>query len=92
MQRLEEQQSTLQAENHQLEADIAALSSLDRIEHDARDRLGMIPARKIEYVSVDTPAPSGPLLPRPILALPEGQPPSQTDSWLDSLLKVLPLP
>ncbi len=91
LQRLEREKASRTAQIHQLEADVAALSSLDRIDRAARDRLGMAPARRIEYVSVTTEAPTVPLLPRPIIdatpALVE-----QDDPWWQSLLRALPLP
>lgn len=88
--RLEQEKASRTAQIHQLEADVAALSSLDRVDRAARERLGMTPARRIEYVSVMTAAPSGPLLPRPVLG---AEPAAQPDgaSWWQSLLKALPL-
>ena len=90
LQRLEAERSLLKAEVYDLEAEVAALSSLDRTERAARERLGMIPARSIEYVAVEIEAPSGPLLPRPLvsprLEQPDGEP------WWQSMLKALPLP
>lgn len=91
MQRLERQKAMQTAEIHKLEADVAALSSLDRIDRAARDRLGMTTARRIEYVKVNTEAPSGPLLPRPVV---DATPyvPSKSDPWWQELFRVLPLP
>ena len=48
------------AEMHQLEAEVAALASLDRTERAARERLGMVPARNIQYISVSVEAPADP--------------------------------
>jgi len=90
MQRLETQRTSLQAEVYDLEAEVAALSSLDRTERAARERLGMIQARNIDYMSVDVEAPSGPLLPRP-LVIAQTRPPAG-EPWWQSLLKALPLP
>ncbi len=89
LQQLEAQRTDLNAQIHQLEADVAALSSLDRTERAARDRLGMVPAlNRLDYITVDVQSPSGPLLPRPILE----PAPLQTDTepWWQSLLRVLP--
>ena len=52
MRDLEQQRADLQAQIYQTEADVAALASLDRTERIARDRLGMVPARVSQYVSV----------------------------------------
>lgn len=91
MRLLEREKAARTAQIHQLEADVAALSSLDRIDRAARDRLGMAPARFVEYVSVPTEAPSTPLLPRPIIDVsPVVE--QQNTPWWQSLLRVLPLP
>ncbi|MGE0687244.1 MAG: septum formation initiator family protein [Dehalococcoidia bacterium] len=91
MQRLERERAQKTAEIHQLEKDVAALSSLDRIDRNARERLGMVPARRFEYVSVNTEAPTVPLLPRPIIdSTPIPEP--QSEPWWQSLIKALPLP
>src|SRR5213593_4635459 len=52
IQRLEAQRLESSAQVHELEAEVAALQSLDRIERNGRDRLGMVPARNITYVDV----------------------------------------
>lgn len=91
MQRLERDKAQKTAEIHQLEKDVAALSSLDRIDRNARDRLGMVPARSFQYVTVDTEAPTVPLLPRPIIdATPNAAP--KPEVWWKSFIKALPLP
>jgi cell division protein FtsL len=91
LQRLETQRADLTAQNHQLAAEIAALSSLDRVERAARERLGMVPARRVEHVSVGIEAPDGPLLPRPLTsATPPPAPKNET--WWRSLIRALPLP
>lgn len=91
MQRLEAERADRTAQVHQLESEVAALSSLDRTERAARDRLGMVPARRTDFVVVNVEAPSGPLLPRPILN-PAEDVPVKTDHWWQSLFKALPLP
>jgi cell division protein FtsL len=89
LQILEQQKTDLTAQQHQLEAEVAALASLDRTERAARDRLGMVPARNIQYVSVNVEAPDEPLLPRPLLKLKPAEVPSEP--WWRSLIKALPL-
>jgi cell division protein FtsB len=86
--RLEQERAALTAQNHQLEADIAALASLERTERAARERLGMVPAVRTEYLSVDTPAPAGPLLPRPLLG-PDAPPAGSGVAWWQTLLEAL---
>jgi len=88
MQHLETQRDDLSAQVRQLEADVATLSSLDRTERAARDRLGMIPARKTDFVVVNVQAPSDPLLPRPILNSVDHAP-IKTDHWWQSLYKAI---
>jgi cell division protein FtsL len=90
LQRLEAQRTDLSAQARQLEAEVAALSSLDRTERAARERLGMVPARRTDYVAVQVEAPSGPLLPRPILNPVQREP--QHESWWRSLIRELPTP
>ncbi|MPZ49926.1 MAG: hypothetical protein GEU75_11645 [Dehalococcoidia bacterium] len=89
LQDIEAERTRLSAEIHQLEAEVAALSSLDRTERAARDRLGMVPAVRLEYVSVGVEAPAGALLPRPlIIASPGAQ--RQPLPWWQTLLQSLP--
>jgi hypothetical protein len=89
MQRLETERVDTLARIHDLEADIAALASLDRTERAARDRLGMVPATSITYIEVGVPAPAGPLLPRPLTETPD--PIRDTRAWWEKLLQVLPI-
>lgn len=91
LQTLEVQRSDLQAQIYDLEAEVAALASLERTERMAKERLGMIAARNQTYLSVEVEAPSGPLLPRPLLDL---EAPAQADPepWWRSLLDLLPKP
>ena len=91
LQTLEAQRSDLQAQIYDLEAEVAALASLERTERMARDRLGMIPARNQAYLSVSVEAPSGPLLPRPLLDL-EADSQSDPAPWWRAVLEFLPRP
>ncbi|HWC30091.1 MAG TPA: septum formation initiator family protein, partial [Dehalococcoidia bacterium] len=89
LQELEKERSQLTAQIHQLEADVAALSSLDRTERAARERLGMVPAPRTDYLSVGVEAPDGALLPRPILSAYATHGPS-ADPWWQIILQSLP--
>ncbi len=91
LQTLEDQKTTLQAQIYDLEAEVGALASLDRTQRAATERLGMVPARTQDYISVNVEGPSGPLLPRPILKL-QSPPPPNDETWWQSFLKALPLP
>ncbi|HWC30946.1 MAG TPA: septum formation initiator family protein [Dehalococcoidia bacterium] len=90
MRRLETERATLKAEVYDLEAEVAALSSLERTERAAKERLGMIQARTINYMAVEVEAPSGPLLPRPLVTPPTAPPPEEP--WWESALRALPIP
>ncbi len=87
--RLEQDRANWQASVHQLEAQVAALTSLERVERDARERLGMVPAQEQIHLEVDVPAPKQQLIPRRYLD--EEPPPSEPGgSWWDPLLRLLP--
>jgi cell division protein FtsB len=47
----------MQAENHEIEAEVAQLSSLARVDWEARTRLQMVPATKTLYIEVNHPVP-----------------------------------
>jgi cell division protein FtsL len=89
MSRIERERLDWQASVHELEAEVAALTSLDRIEREARERLGMVPAQERIYVEVDTPVPQQQLIPRRFLDE-ETESTEPSDSWWDSLLRFLP--
>ena len=91
LQLLEAQKTQMTAEMHLLQTEVAALASLDRTERAARERLGMVPARNIQYISVSVEAPADPLLPRPLLNNAK-QVQTPSEPWWRSLYKALPLP
>ena len=74
---------------HRLEAEVATLTSLERVEREARGRLGMVPAREILYLEVDAPPPRPELVPRRFshYASDAGE---SGNSWWQDLLKLLP--
>ncbi len=90
LQQLQVERTILKAEVLEIEAEVAALASLERTERAARERLGMIRARNISYLSVQVEAPSGPLLPRPLVEPIAKQP--LNEAWWKSLFRALPLP
>ena len=89
MQQLEAERAELTAQIHQLEAEVAALASLDRTDRAARERLGMVQARQITYVSVGVESPGGALLPRPLVSLSPSV--ERDDPWWQALIRSLPL-
>lgn len=87
---LEQRRSDLQAAIYNAQVDIARLGSLERIEREARDRLGMVPAERTVSVQVRVPPPA----PRQIPAryVPEPPPASTPPAgWWHRLLAQLPL-
>lgn len=90
IQKLEVERVDSLARIHDLEADISALASLDRTERAARERLGMVLPVNITYIQVGVPAPTGPLLPRPMAddatPVPDGR------AWWERFLRALPFP
>jgi cell division protein FtsL len=89
---LERQRNDWQARIHELEAEVASLASLDRIENEARDRLKMQAPEDTVYITVDLPAPESQPIPERFLP-PKNQETTQGDkSWWQSLLDLLPLP
>lgn len=92
IQGLERQRLALQAQQHELETEVAGLASLSRIENDARQRLGLVPPQARRTLSVDVAAPEGgmPKLPsrfaprRGVGADAEGSP------WWRDLVNLLP--
>jgi cell division protein FtsL len=88
---LERVRNDWQARTQELEAEIAVLGSLDRIEKEARDRLGMVPPGETVYITVDQPAPEKQIVPLRFLP-PEKEQPRQEESWWESILGMLPVP
>ncbi|HEY8172337.1 MAG TPA: septum formation initiator family protein [Dehalococcoidia bacterium] len=60
---LNRERATKQAANHDLEAEVAQLSSLARVDWEARTRLGMQPANRTLYIDVNAELPAHDSLP-----------------------------
>jgi cell division protein FtsL len=88
--RLEQERQDWSAQVHSLEAEVATLTSLDRVEREARDRLGMVPAENVLYLEVGVPPPQQQLLPRRF-ATSEPSASEPGTSWWQALLRLLPL-
>ncbi len=90
LQRLEDERSATQAEVHQLEAEVAVLTSIDRIDSEARDRLGMVPADNTMTLSVEKQAPGQQLVPlRYLTEKPEASQAAHSTAWWRKLLGLL---
>jgi cell division protein FtsL len=79
-----------QARIQELQAEIAVLGSLDRIENEARQRLGMVPPEDTVYITVDQPAPEKQVIPLRFL-LPKEDQSLQDSSWWESILDIFHL-
>ena len=91
LQQLEQRRAVMKAQIYELEAEVASLASLERTEREARERLRMVPGPVQGYITVEVEAPSGPLLPRPLLEPSPMQQP-EAEPWWRSLFRALPLP
>ena len=95
IQRLEQRRLELEASVRGLEADVAALSSLERIERESQ-RLGLVPPAAQETVEVNVPRTGGDehLLPSRFAPAGEGMVEEDTSSdgsaWWDDLQDLLP--
>ena len=81
-----------QAANHELEAEVARLSSLARVDIEARLRLKMEPAKKTLYITVNQPLPATQQLPSRFAPAEEDTPPAPdaNPSLLERLLDLIP--
>jgi cell division protein FtsL len=84
---LERQRLDRQAQVHELEAEIAGLTSMQRIEQGARGRLGMVPPEQVLTLEVHKEPPAQQLVPQRYLT---EQPPAEGSSWQSRLLRLLP--
>jgi len=89
---LERQRNDWEARTHELEAEIASLAALDRIEEEAHQRLGMEAPERTLYLTVDVASPESQPIPDRFLP-PKKQESAEADqSWWQSLLGLLPFP
>jgi cell division protein FtsL len=63
VERLRKEKTELEAQVQELEAQVAYLASLQRIEKEAKERLGMVSPEEVIYLEVDVPAPPSPEVP-----------------------------
>ena len=92
IQQLERNKVELRARVSQLEADIASLSSLTRIEQEGQKRLGLVPPAGRQQLQVNVPWPAEDQQWLPTRFAPDEKPRvSEQDSpWWRDLLKLLP--
>lgn len=91
MERLKAERAEKQAVNHEIEAEVARLSSLGHIEWTARTKLGMVPATSRLYIDVNQPVPAHDTLPTRYLPAeePDSAPPHDDDRSLAQRLRDL---
>jgi len=89
---LERERNDWQARTHELEAEIASLAALDRIEEEARQRLGMEAPEHTVYLTVDVASPESQPIPDRFLPPKKQASAKEDQSWWQSLLDLLPLP
>ena len=65
---LRQERAAKLAENHALEAEVARLSSLARVEMEARTKLDMAPASRVMHLQINGPVPERQTLPTRYLA------------------------
>jgi len=87
--RLEQERLDWSAQVHRLEAEVASLTSLERVEREARGRLGMVPAETVLYLEVEVTPPRQQRIPRRFLTSEPGVGAAGTP-WWEALLKLLP--
>jgi cell division protein FtsL len=92
---LRQQQAMKQAQNHELEAQVAELSSLGRVSWDARTKLGLVPASKRVYITVNQPVPDRQTLPtryqqQAAAAAPAATPQAGGAPWWKHILDLTP--
>jgi cell division protein FtsL len=89
---LERQRDDWEARIHELEAEIATLASLDRIEREAHQRLDMQAPENTVYLTVDVASPDSQPVPDRFLPPKKDQSAKEGKSWWQSLLDLLPFP
>ena len=94
IQQLEQEKLELRTRTSQLEAEIAALSSLSRSEQEARERLGLEPAAAQQSLKVNVPWPGADQQLLPTRFAPDEEPDvverSDRSGWWRDLLELLP--
>lgn len=87
---LQQQKADLDAQIYRTQSSIAQLGSLARVDSEARNRLGMIPATREVAVAVDVPQPSVRPLPNRYLPPPASPPSKHQQSLWQRLVRASP--
>ena len=89
---LDRERNDWEARIHELEAEIASLAALDRVEKEARQRLNMQAPEQTVYLSVDVASPESQPVPDRFLPPKKQESAKEDQSWWQSLLDLLPFP
>ena len=89
---LERQRNDWEARIHELEAEIASLAALDRIEREAHQRLDRRAPENTVYITVDVASPESQPVPDRFLPPKKQESVKEDKSWWQSLLDLLPFP
>ena len=89
---LERRRNDWEARIHELEAEIASLAALDRIENEAGQRLNMQAPEQTVYLTVDVASPESQPIPDRFLPPKKQESAKEDQSWWQSLLDLLPFP
>ncbi len=92
VERLKERLADWEARTQELQMEVATRGGLERIEREARERLGMVPAQETIYVTVDEPGPEPAKLPSRFLPPSRPRRPLESDSLWEKLFGWLPWP
>ena len=87
---LNRERAAKQAANHELEAEVAGLSSLARVDIEARIRLGLQPATRKLYINVNQPLPAEQSLPTRYMPQDDAEPLPESPSIWDTISELLP--
>lgn len=80
-----------QSENHALEAEVAQLTSLSRIDREARERLGLVPPARTQYLTVHGAQPvTRPSAPRLSAQPPAAHAPDPRTPWWKRAAGLIP--
>lgn len=88
---LEREQTDWQARVQEAEAQLAYLSSLNRVEQEAKKRFDMRPPEQVIYIAVPLPGPQQETLPARFLPPPAQEAPAG-EAWSEKIFGWLPLP
>jgi hypothetical protein len=88
---LEQERSDWQARLQEQEVQVARLGSLERVDKEARERLKMVPAKEVHYITVDVPGPAPNRVPSRFVEDEAKQPDTGQSLW-EEIASWIPVP